>query len=473
MEQTLLYWIWLAEVCGANSALPTKLLTLCGNDPYRIYTMERGDYESLGVLKDTQITALCDKDLHRPQRILEVCARRSIGILPYNSRFYPNRLRLIQNPPTVLYYRGMLPDFDQLLSVAVVGTRGMTDEGRVCAYRLAYDMAVAGAAIVSGMALGIDGIAQVAALDAGGMSVAVLGTAIDRCYPQEHTPLYDRLLRAGCLLSEYTPGCDTHPWHFPQRNRIISGLCQGTLVVEAGRKSGALITAQTANEQGRTLFAVPGDPGVPSRVGTNDLIKSGAVPVTCAMDILSRFATLYDHCVYPGNIGNPAYYRTYDDTLKYGGERVERRRLAQTEQTVPPIFVPPEDKTLPRQPERRAPAYIEPREEPLDEHIPAEAPSPAQTPTEARTPADRLIDGIREDTPAKPEPVPRASPPPKPADEEMSEIRRAILDMIAAHRSFDEMCASGYSASDIMVELTLLEIDGYITVTPGGQYELR
>ncbi len=476
MERTLPYWIWLSEVCGADSPLPTLLFSYVGTDPEQLYRMERSDYEALGVLKDSQITALCDKDLTRPNRIIEACARRSIGILTLDDPFYPSRLRQIQQPPIVLYYRGFLPDFDRRLSIAVVGTRGMTEEGRVCAYRFAYEMAIAGTVIVSGMALGIDGIAQVAALDANGASVAILGTAIDRCYPQEHQPLYDRLLKSGCLISEYAPGTDTHPWHFPQRNRIISGLCQGTLVAEAGRKSGALITAQTANAQGRMLFAVPGDPGVGARVGTNDLIKSGAIPVTHSMDVLTRFASLYDTSVFPGNIGNPAYYRGYDDTLKYGKERVEKRRqeqaavgYAQSERRRDPQNNPPP-------PDRTAPDYIEPREEPLDAHVPDE---PREEPTPARlSPELRQKLTTANELPA---PQPKAPLPDSKtesakaaaADVPVSALRQKLLSLIAAHRSFDEMCTDGLTASDIMSELTLMEIDGCIVSTPGGQYEIQ
>ncbi len=512
MEQSLVYWIWLAEVCGANSPLPALLLERVGCDPRRIYELDRRAYESLCILKDSQITALCDKDLHHPMRLMEVCARRSIGIITYDSSFYPTRLRSIANPPAVLYYRGFLPDFDQHLSVAVVGTRGMTEEGRICAYRLTYDMAISGTVIVSGMALGIDGIAQVAALDAGGCSVAILGTAIDRCYPQEHKPLYDRLLCRGCLISEYPPGADTHAWHFPQRNRIISGLCQGTLIVEAGRKSGALITAQYAVSQGRLLFAVPGDPGVPVRVGTNELIKSGAVPVTCANDILSRFTTLYDRNLYPENVGNPAYYPNYDDTLKYGQERVERRRQEHTTPypSVPqssPIPAAADMRTVP--PDRAtAPEYAEPREEPLTEHIPGDLPdssalspetaaelSQPKTPLQftvsasVQNPAsdtdvhDRLPIGSDTDMAAISSDY--AAPDKltdihdihtaelRSDDQDKPEIRSAVLKMIGDTYSFDEMCAAGYTPADLMVELTLLEIDGLITVAPGGQYKRK
>ena len=240
-----LYWIWLSEALGPASDCFLDLLQQF-KTAEGIYRAERDELEDITKLRPSVITSLLDKNLAQAQRILDRCESRGIGILPFSDALFPDRLRRIHRPPVLLYYRGFLPDFPNRLAIAVVGTRGMTEEGRKNGYRIAYELAIAGAVVVSGMAIGIDGIAHVGALDAGGTTVAVLGSAIDYPYPLEHRPIYEKLIRQGGVISEYPPGMRTQRWHFPQRNRIIAGLCQGTLIVEAGENSGALITAKDA-----------------------------------------------------------------------------------------------------------------------------------------------------------------------------------------------------------------------------------
>ena len=225
-----LYWVWLAEALGpANDSL-LILLEHFGSAEM-IYRAEKWEYEACTKLSHTAIPSLLDKNTYAAQNILNRCEALGVGILPYNDPLYPDRLRQIHRPPVLLYYRGYLPDFPNRLAIAVVGTRGMTEEGRKNGYRLAYELAVTGTVVVSGMAIGIDGIAHIGALDAGGTTVAVLGSAIDNPYPYEHRAMYERLIREGGVISEYPPGMRTQRWHFPQRKRIISGLCQGTLIV--------------------------------------------------------------------------------------------------------------------------------------------------------------------------------------------------------------------------------------------------
>ncbi|MBP3918255.1 MAG: DNA-processing protein DprA [Clostridia bacterium] len=518
------YWIWFAQACGPESSVPISLFSHT-NDIEMIYSMNRSAYRSLGIHDDTEITALCNKDLSKAKRIFEYCEKRSIGILTLESPLYPHRLRNIQDPPAVLYYRGFLPDFDKRLAIAMVGTRGMTDEGRTTAYRLSFELAVTGTVIVSGMALGIDGIAQKAALDAGGCSVAVLGSAIDHCYPQEHVPLYKRLIEHGGILSEYAPGTETRPWHFPQRNRIISGLCQGTVVAEAGRKSGALITAQYAYLQGRDLFAVPGDPLNPARMGTNDLIKAGAIPVTYTTDILYKYESMHGVCVFPRNIGINSFYYDYDDTLRYGNERVERRREELVQETDPPPLLSTYRMKPPHIPDER-PIYfhcdesgeIAAREEPISAWETEGSEIAAHTAvSNTHSKAEQLIDAavrsahtaekpIQNDAPDISSIQGQASSPRTQQTEpsalivekenriqekelqkqkkqdslserqsslserqnSLTERQKKILSMIQKNMSFDEMCASGMSAAELMSDLTLLEISGHIESRPGG-----
>lgn len=201
---------------------------------------------------------------------------------------YPERLRYIANPPPVLYVKGASWPKSSLM-LAVVGVRKATAYGRRAARELAGGLAAEGATVVSGLARGIDTEAHRGALEAGGYTVGVLGCGLDIVYPPENEGLYRIIGERGALVTEFPPGFGPKPGNFPARNRIISGLSQGVVVVEAGRKSGALITSNLALEQGRDVFAVPGQIFSPMSLGTNDLIRQGAVAVTSAADILEEY----------------------------------------------------------------------------------------------------------------------------------------------------------------------------------------
>ncbi len=202
---------------------------------------------------------------------------------------YPSLLAAIHDPPPSLFVRGAASD--EVLSrpaVAVVGARACSAYGRSVARSLARELAAAGLVVVSGMARGIDGDAHRGALEAG-ITVAVLGCGVDRDYPAAHSELARRICERGLIVSEYEPGVEPAPWRFPARNRIIAGLCEATVVVEARERSGALITTDFALEEGRDVLAVPGEITSSLSAGTNALIRLGAVPVTCAGDVLELF----------------------------------------------------------------------------------------------------------------------------------------------------------------------------------------
>jgi DNA processing protein len=203
---------------------------------------------------------------------------------------YPQLLAAIHDPPSELHLRGNGESaiLDEP-AVAVVGARACSSYGRSVARSLARELAAAGLVVVSGMARGIDGEAHRGALDAGGVTVAVLGCGIDRDYPAAHTELARRICERGLIVSEYGAGIEPAPWRFPARNRIIAGLCRATVVVEARERSGALITADFALEEGRDVLAVPGEVTSALSGGTNALLKLGAGPVTCAGDVLELF----------------------------------------------------------------------------------------------------------------------------------------------------------------------------------------
>lgn len=203
---------------------------------------------------------------------------------------FPPLLAAIHDPPARLFLRGSAaPDLLDRPAVAVVGARACSSYGRSVARTLARDLASSGLVVVSGMARGIDGDAHRGALEGGGPTVAVLGCGVDRDYPAAHAELARRIVEAGLVVSEYEPGIEPAPWRFPARNRIIAGLCRATLVVEARERSGALITADFALEEGREVLAVPGEITSSLSAGTNALLRLGATPVTCLEDVLEAY----------------------------------------------------------------------------------------------------------------------------------------------------------------------------------------
>jgi DNA processing protein len=210
---------------------------------------------------------------------------RGIQVVTWEDEAYPRYLREVDQPPPVLYLMGsFLPDDEW--AVAIVGTRRVTAYGRQVAEELAGALAHSGVTVVSGLARGIDAVAHQAALNAGGRTLAVLGSGVDRVYPPEHQKLAERIASHGALISDYAPGTPPEAGNFPPRNRIISGLSRAVVVVEAGLDSGALITASFAAEQGREVFAVPGNINAPQSQGANRLIRDGAHPLLSPQDVL-------------------------------------------------------------------------------------------------------------------------------------------------------------------------------------------
>ncbi len=217
----------------------------------------------------------------------EYLAKSGILIYDRQDKEYPERLKMIHSAPALLYVRGTLPDFEKPC-VAIVGARRCTPYGLKMAADLSEGLGSAGVTVISGMARGIDSAAHKGCLSGGGATVAVLGTGVDVVYPKENKRLMDKIIEQGAVVSEYPPGTKPDPGHFPCRNRIISGLSQAVLVVEAARTSGSLITADLALEQGRDVYAVPGQAVSPLSAGTNHLIKQGAKLVDCVEDILEE-----------------------------------------------------------------------------------------------------------------------------------------------------------------------------------------
>lgn len=210
---------------------------------------------------------------------------QGIKILTWADEAYPQRLKEIDQPPPVLYIRG---DYllDDVFAVAVVGTRRVTAYGRQITEELAAFLAANGITVISGLARGVDAIAHQSALKAGGRTIGVLGSGVDKIYPPEHRALSEKMIERGAILSDYAPGTPPDASNFPPRNRIVSGLSLAVVVIEAGETSGALITAEFAAEQGREVFAVPGSILAPQSKGTNKLIQRGALPLLSVDDLM-------------------------------------------------------------------------------------------------------------------------------------------------------------------------------------------
>lgn len=246
--------------------------------------------ETKGVSPKTVMTLMQGRQIIRPDQEWEKIINQGIGILAFTDDDYPRLLKEIPDAPMILFTRGDY-DWKEKPLIAIVGSRKCTDYGKQATYHLATDLAVAGYTIVSGLAFGIDSIAHKAALDAGAETLAVLAGGVDdlSIAPQTHLPLARSVMHSGALLSEYLPGTPVAVGTFPARNRIVSGMCLGTLVIEAPERSGALITARLALDYNREVFAVPGSIFSPLSFGTNHLIKSGAKIVTSVQDILEEF----------------------------------------------------------------------------------------------------------------------------------------------------------------------------------------
>jgi len=283
----------LACLPGVGSILRKRLLEHFGS-PEAIFAATAGELravQKVGPKLADAIATLAGSGI--AEQTIDLCRRRGVAILAEGVAGYPRLLSQIDDPPPLLFVKGRLEPCDGL-AVSIVGARHATAYGRRTAFQLAGGLARAGYTIVSGLARGIDAAAHRGALDAGGRTLAVLGSGVLSVYPPEHAELAVEIAGRGAVISEAPPLATPIPGAFPSRNRIVSGLALGTLVVEAADRSGALITARLAGEQGREVFAVPGP--IDSRMsrGCNRLIRDGAKLVTNVDDILEEFGPLFE-----------------------------------------------------------------------------------------------------------------------------------------------------------------------------------
>lgn len=283
-------WFELRAVPGIGDAILCRLVEALGS-PDAVLRASHDELMQAGGASPALAKAIRQgarsEDLQAIDRELKAIERMPIRVLTILDPDYPARLKTIHDPPPLLSMSGTLCEEDYH-AVAIVGTRHATPTGRVVTERFSRELAAAGLTVVSGLARGIDGAAHQSALEAGGRTIAVLGCGIDRTYPPEHLALRKKIEERGAVLSELPLGAYPHAYHFPKRNRIISGLSIGVVVVEAAPKSGSLITARLAAEQGREVFAVPGSVQLEQSRGTNGLIKQGAKLAECADDIIEE-----------------------------------------------------------------------------------------------------------------------------------------------------------------------------------------
>lgn len=300
MKDERKYWLWLSHACGVGSKCAVSLVRAF-HSAKEVYKAKEKDLANCGVRIENKVLArLLRKDISEEESILKWCDDSGAQVIVPSDGVYPKSLLSLQDMPMVLYCLGSLPDFDNLFSCAVVGTRTMSEYGKKMACEIGAGLARAGACLISGLALGVDGAAMAAALEEGGVTVAVLGCGIDVIYPKQHQSLFEHVKHSGAILTEYAPGVSPNGCNFPIRNRIISGLSQGVCVIEGEMKSGALITARHGLYQGRDVYAVPGRVGDKNSDGANYLLTQGAVPVTKAIDIVSNYEFLYPHTLKVG-----------------------------------------------------------------------------------------------------------------------------------------------------------------------------
>ena len=415
-----IFWIWLSLACGVASREFGRLVTRF-DDAYELYAMSDEEIEGIDGIGERLKMRLSDKNMEDAEKILEDCQKGGVTVVTYADKAYPPKLRLIEDPPVVLYVLGKISGLESHPSIGVVGTRKMSEYGRKMAFRLSYELAIAGTVIVSGLALGVDGVAACAALEAKGNTIAVLGCGVLVDYPKAHRKLKAAIVRHGAVISEYPPNTPAVPRNFPTRNRIISGICHGTLLVEGTKKSGSMITARLAIGQGRALFAVPGKIGDVNSEGPNLLIREGAYSVLESTDILKHYDFLYR-------------------------ENLDLRALRATS-------VPDCDETLRR---FGVPTdYEEGRRggrETFDR--PRTAPSP-----------------VKETKKEEPTHAPKAEPTPIPSVP-LSPTEQSVLARMPMNHPItpDALCGDGCGIGEVLTALTMLELYGIVTSLPGGLY---
>lgn len=285
---TLKYWVWLSAL-RIRPWAKHLFLERFDRDPANIYYATEEELLRVEGVRKEDVENMGRRELESAMTILARCEEEGVSILTLQDAGYPNRLKNIYDPPVVLYVKGRLPAMDEEPAIAIVGTRDATAYGEKMARHLGYEITKCGGLVVSGLTRGIDRLGAEGALRAGGRVVGVLATGLEEAVGG----IYDDVAAVGALVSEYPPGAKVWKTNFRQRNRITAGLAEGVVVVEAPERSGALLFADEALEQGKEIFAVPGNADAVNSVGTNRLIKDGAKPITDGWDVMCELEGLY------------------------------------------------------------------------------------------------------------------------------------------------------------------------------------
>ncbi|MBQ9965784.1 MAG: DNA-processing protein DprA [Clostridia bacterium] len=289
----MLYYVWLQCVLGAGSSHLKDAIIHFGS-ARAIY--EAGDEERKAskLFSKSILERMKKTPLSKAEEIIRKCKNENISILTVADKSYPKCLKNLSNPPTCLYYKGVFPDFDNEPTICIVGPRNVSEYGKGASFSLSARLARAGFIIVSGGALGSDTYAHKGALKYGQKTVLFMGCGINFGYLPENEKMRKLIVKTGgCLISEFPPDAPPLGVHFPVRNRLMSAVSCGTVVIEAKKRSGALITANYALEQGKDVFVVPGTPGNPQYEGSNILLREGAIPLIDATDVISEYISLF------------------------------------------------------------------------------------------------------------------------------------------------------------------------------------
>lgn len=283
------YWIWFSLIKNLGNKKKLKLIKYY-KEPEKIYNLKRSDLLKINWLNEENVNNILQNDIRQKVILhMEYMSKNKINIISILDDKYPRMLRNIYDPPLSLYVKGNDSIFNTS-SIAIVGCRECTEYGKNAAKYFAYNLAKKDIVIISGLAKGIDSFSHIGALEANKKTIAIIGNGLDYVYPKENHFLSNQIIdKGGAIVSEYCIGTKPNKYNFPARNRIISGMSIGIIVIEAKRKSGTLITVDFALEQGRDVFVVPGNINSENSIGTNELIKQGAIPVIKYNDILENY----------------------------------------------------------------------------------------------------------------------------------------------------------------------------------------
>ena len=431
------YWIWLAEQSGYDSKYFVRLYTLY-KKAEDVYNLENEEIMQLDrSIPYSYKDKLCQKNLEKASAIYDYCCAKGIEVLTFVDKRYPERLRLIPDPPIVLYCKGRVPAFNENLCIGIVGTRKMSSYGRDGAYKFSYELSSLGVCVVSGLALGVDATAACGAIEGGAPTIQVLGCGVDVVYPKTHARLREKVIEQGVLISEYPPLEMPQKYYFPQRNRIISGISQGVFVAECRKESGAMITASVAFSQGKDIFAYPGKVGEPTAEGPNELLRKGAYAVLTTEDIISHYKM---------------YFNEYNEKETKTKLKTARDSAINVSESLKKYSIP--DKC----------------EE--NERINT---VPRLGATMGRTNEKTLSEVPKKTVEQEPQSkeTETASAPIKTAkDFGLDDKTAKVFDAIDCKKpmSVDKIVCEGLSTSDVITALTMLEIMGLVSSLPGGLY---